>query len=117
MKNFYFTCLISCLALATTSAQAPALFNYQAVACDTGGVWANKNMKLKISILKGLSSGTQVYKEVHDVTTNQYGLFNVPIGSGAALDDTNINNVDWGSADMFLKLELDTDNSGNFQWL
>ena len=48
-------------------AQSPNLFNYQGVARDnTGTPLTNKSVGLRISLLKGSATGTEVYKELLD---------------------------------------------------
>ena len=62
--------------------QAPGTFNYQAVLRDAAGViLANTNASVQLVIHQGSETGTQVYSEVHNTTTNTYGLVNLEICS------------------------------------
>jgi uncharacterized protein (TIGR02145 family) len=96
-------------------AQAPNAFNYQGVARDlTGSPIVNKNIGLRISILQGSTTGTEVYKELHLESTNNIGLFNIHIGYGTAVSDS-IENINWGNGPFFLKIEMDTEGGSNYQ--
>ncbi|MCK5168453.1 MAG: hypothetical protein KAQ75_01135 [Bacteroidales bacterium] len=84
--------------------QAPEKFNYQAVIRDnTGELIINQDISLKISILEGTSTGTPVFSEVHNETTNAYGIVNIEIGSVSG----DFSSVNWESGDKFLKIEID----------
>jgi len=105
--KFLSTLLVSLTFSSILFAQAPQKMNYQGVARDNNGnVLANQNIGLRLSILSGSISGTTEYSETQAVATNDFGLFNVALGSGSVLSGT-INSVDWGSADHFIKVELD----------
>ena len=96
-------------------AQSPNLFNYQGVARDnTGTPLTNKSVGLRISLLKGSATGTEVYKELFLVTTNNLGLFSIQIGSGTVALGT-IASIDWSKGPYFLKIELDPNATNTFQ--
>lgn len=96
-------------------AQAPESFKYQGVARDnSGNVLANQNIGLKISILENSSSGNVVYSETHNVTTNQFGLFNIGIGSGTAVTGT-FSSINWGNTTHYTKIEMDETGGTNYQ--
>ncbi len=83
------------------------MFNYQGVARDNGGnVLANQNVGLQLSVLSGSISGTVEYSESHTVTTNDFGLFNVAIGSGTPVSGS-FSGIDWGASSHYLKVEMD----------
>ena len=78
-------------------AQAPQTFSYQTVIRDNN--WqavSNQNVSIEIAIIEDVASGTVVYKEVHDPTTNELGLVNLAIGSGGVMQG-NWTNIDWGN--------------------
>ena len=97
-------------------AQAPTGVNYQAVARNASGVMVNKSLGVRISILAGSTSGSADYVEKHSVTTNQYGLFNLVMGSGSAQSGT-FAGISWGSGSKFLKVEIDSNNGSNYTTL
>lgn len=102
--------LISTLA----SAQAPQAFPYQAVARDNAGnLLSNQAIALRFSILNTSSTGTVVYQEKQNVTTNSLGLFNVNIGQGTVLSGT-FSTINWGSGSKFIKVELDPAGGNTF---
>ena len=67
-------------------AQAPQQVKYQGVARDAAGaVIANGTLTVQFDIHTGSPTGTIVYTESHSgVTTNQFGLFSVNMGSVTA---------------------------------
>ena len=63
--------------------QAPDAFKYQAVVRDaSGNILANQNVSFRMSIYENSTTGIIVYSETHNVTTNNYGLSNLTIGTG-----------------------------------
>ena len=85
MKRFTIT-LILLLSCITLIAQVPAAFSYQAVVRNTSGeVIADKSVSLKISILRDSDTGTPVYVERHNTSTNEFGLVNLAIGNGTVI--------------------------------
>lgn len=93
--------------LLKAGAQAPQGFNYQGVARNTSGEpLANQNVSVKTSILNDSQLGTLIYSETHSVTTNQFGLFTLIIGSGAVGTGT-FNAIDWSTGSKYLKVEID----------
>ncbi|MEN8250214.1 MAG: hypothetical protein ABFS32_14875 [Bacteroidota bacterium] len=88
-------------------AQVPAAFNYQAVVRNNSGeVVSNQNVSFRISILQDSETGTIVYSEAHNVTTNDFGLANLKIGEGTVIDGV-FSPGGWGVANHFIKIELD----------
>ncbi len=116
MKN-YLLFLWLCIASISVFAQAPEAFNYQAVARDnSGNPLVSRSIKVKIGILSGSISGTTVYAETHTVTTNQFGLFNLAMGSGTVVSGT-FASINWGSNSFFTKVEVDPNGGNSFQLL
>ena len=75
-------------------AQSPEGFTYQSILRDVNGQSVvNQPVDLRFSLLQGSSSGPSVYTETHTVTTNDYGLLNLFIGSGTSLDDFSL--INW----------------------
>ena len=76
-------------------AQAPQYIKYQAVARDNNGnPLAGEVVGLRLSIRHGSSEGPIVYREVHDVMTNAFGLVTVNLGAGTS-DLGVFSMVDW----------------------
>jgi hypothetical protein len=96
-------------------AQAPQAFNYQGVARDlSGNPISNQNINLQITILQGSASGTEAYKETHNITTSDLGLFSLQIGMGTLVNG-DFENIDWGSEKHFLLIEMDENGDNNYQ--
>jgi hypothetical protein len=76
----------------------------------------NAPVKMKISILQGSASGTAVYSELHNPTTNANGLVSIEIGSGTSPVGT-IGSINWGNGTYFLKTETDPTNGTNYSIL
>ncbi len=96
-------------------AQAPPGINYQGVARDAEGKpLSNASIAVRISILQGSESGTAEYSEVHQVTTNPFGLFMLVIGQGDALTG-NFGFVSWAVGNKWLRIELDPTGGNSFQ--
>ena len=116
MKKVLFTILL-CLSLGIISqanAQAPRAINYQAIARDNSGkLLASTKISVRMNILKGSTSGTNVYQETFkDVSTNSAGQFNLMIGTGST--SNSFSSIDWGSANHFLQIEVDVNNGTNY---
>ncbi|MDX2001626.1 MAG: hypothetical protein SFW35_04300 [Chitinophagales bacterium] len=88
-------------------AQTPKGFRYQAVARDaSGAALANQNIKVRISIKDGSATAPAVYIETHKAGTNEYGLFSITIGNGAALNGS-FAAVPWSTGNKWLSIEID----------
>jgi hypothetical protein len=110
-KKFLTLCLAVALALGV-KAQAPQAFNYQGIArTTTGTALVNTPLKLRLSVIDGTEQGQVVYTETHEVSTNAYGLYNVHIGEGTALQG-NFAAIPWQLKNKYIKVELDA-NDGN----
>ena len=95
-------------------AQSPHMFNYQAVVrSPTGDILNNQNVSFEIVILQTSPTGTPVYTETHNATTNEYGLVTLKIGDGATSDD--LSSIDWGADDYFMKVSMDEEGGTNYQ--
>lgn len=87
--------------------QTPESFNYQAVARHgDGDIIQDQSITAVMGIYSGSGGSTLVYEESHNVTTNEYGLFTLKIGTGTATTG-DFGNIDWGSDIHFLQVELD----------
>lgn len=87
---------------------------YQGVARDnSGNILSNQLVNLRLTIIDNTPTGTQLYQETHSVTSNQFGLLNLVIGSGAIVQGVYAN-INWGNTDKFLKIEMDISGGTNF---
>ena len=96
------------------SAQSPNKMSYQAVIRDgSNNLVVNHAVRTKITILKGSSSGTSVYSETHNVTTNANGLATMTIGGGT-VNSGNMATIDWSQGPYFIKSETDPTGGINY---
>jgi hypothetical protein len=94
-------------------AQAPEEINFQTVLHETeGSILANQSVKLIVNIISESSDGDIVYREEHSVTSNQFGLINLKIGSGAVLYGS-WQDIMWSEQEQYMLIELDSSGSGN----
>lgn len=97
----------------TILAQVPESFKYQAILRNSSGeVIKATKISMQISIIEGEIDGSPVYSEIHSVTTNDYGLVNLNIGTGKS--EGAISNIDWSTGDYFIKIEIDLNNGTSF---
>lgn len=91
-------------------AQVPSKFNYQAVVRDVNGQAASSQpVELRFTIHNGSPSGSPVYTETSNLTSNQFGLVSTEIGANANLDVVN-----WGNGPKFLQVEAKVNNVASF---
>ena len=96
------------------SAQVPQAFSYQTIAFNaTGAPIANGNVALRISILDNSATGTVLYTETQNKTTNSKGLVNLNIGQGTATVGT-FGGINWGTNTKFVKVEMDPAGGSNY---
>lgn len=95
------------------SAQAPQAFKYQTVVRDAANaIMKNTDVYFRISILRGSSSGTEVYKETFSLRTNEFGLASFNIGQGSVVSGS-FTTIDWSGYSYWVKVELDPDAAGS----
>jgi len=100
----------------TTLAQTPEKFHYQALLRNsTEELIKNTEIDVKISILEESSSGTASYVEEHTVTTNNFGVFEINIGSGTFISGS-FSAIDWSSL-TFLQTEIAQPSGGTYTML
>ncbi len=103
--------LVALSIVAIGFAQAPEAVNYQGVARNASGATLNnQSVGLRFTIHQTTATGTTVYQETHNPTTNQFGLFSVQIGSGTVVSGT-FSSIAWGTDAYYLEVEMD-ENGG-----
>ena len=96
--------LLYLITLVTTVSLAQEGISYQAIAYDNNGFeMSNQEIQLQLSILGDSINGSAEYVESHTVTTDDFGLFSIVIGSGDT--EANLSSVNWKSP-KFLKVEM-----------
>jgi len=93
-------------------AQAPLGFNYQGIARQADGTPITEQIiGIRISITNG-SQGVIEFQEEHFPETNAFGLFAVIVGQGNG--NSTLNTLSWEGGNLWLQIELDPNNSGNY---
>jgi len=88
-------------------AQAPEGIVYQAEARDySGELYQNTSLDVKISILKDYEQGEVVWIGNHEVTTNNYGMFVLVIGTGTNDAGYVFDDISWGEYPHFLNVQV-----------
>lgn len=115
-KYLFFGSLLAFLLMSfNLFAQTPQSFNYQAVIRNSSGEpITNQNVGIQISILQGSSTGTPVYIETHDVSTNDYGIVALKVGNGTATSGDFAGN-DWSSGSYFIEIAIDESGGTAYQ--
>lgn len=120
MKNSILLSVLLFLTSYAFSQAPPEGISYQAVALDAAGkeivgvdargeAIPDQAISLRFSILSDSAKGPIQYTEVHKTNTDAFGLFSVIIGRGTQEGGavTGFQNINWGAAAHFLKVELD----------
>lgn len=111
-----FTSITIVLLTATLWAQSPLKLSYQAVIRDAGGkLVINQAVGIRISLLQGSATGTEVYNEIYNPNrqTNANGLVTIEIGNGVALTGT-FSTINWANGPYFIKTETDPSGGANY---
>ena len=88
-------------------AQAPQQFSYQAIVRNAGNaIVANAPVGVRVTILQGSASGTSVYVETQNPTTNLNGLATMSIGAGTVVSGS-LATIDWSNGPYFIRTETD----------
>ncbi|MDC3337365.1 hypothetical protein OAW23_05805 [Flavobacteriales bacterium] len=113
MKKFY-SVVIGLLLIGNVTAQAPNKMSYQAVVRDaSNSLVTSQPVGMQISILQGSVSGTPVYEEIQNPTTNANGLVSIEIGSGTIISG-DFNTINWSAGPYFIKTETDPSGGSTY---
>lgn len=113
MKKLLTFCSL-CILCANAICQVPERMGYQAVVRSTSGeLVRSQAVGLRLSILKGSITGTVVYEETQNPTTNTNGLFTVQIGNGTVVNGS-ISGIDWSDDTYFIKTETDPEGGTDY---
>ena len=96
--------LLYLITLVTSVSFAQEGISYQAIAYDNNGFeMSSQEIQLQLSILGDSINGSAEYVESHTVTTDDFGLFSIVIGSGDT--EAHLSSVNWKSP-KYLKVEM-----------
>jgi len=101
--------IISILSVQLLFAQAPQAIGFQGVAYGPDSEpLKEQNIKVKTEVLENSATGTSVYSENHDITTNTNGLYDLKIGRGN-VENGNFADLNWAGSSMYLRVSLSMD--------
>ncbi|MCE9540407.1 MAG: hypothetical protein K8R85_14500 [Bacteroidetes bacterium] len=113
MKKIY-TLIAGLMLTVSTFAQTPEKMSYQAVVRDpSNNLVSSQAIGMRISILQTTATGTAVYIETQNITSNANGLVTLEIGTGTVVSG-NFTTIDWGNDIYFLKTETDPTGGINY---
>ena len=94
--------------------QVPQTLTYQSVLRNNSNVLlSNTAVGIKISVLQGSASGSEIFSETQAATTNANGLLSLQIGAGNAVTGA-FANIDWANGPYFIKTETDPTGGSNY---
>jgi len=101
--------------------QVPQGVGYQGVATDSVGIeLVNQSISIRASILSTSATGTIEWQEIHNTSTDTFGLFNLTIGQGISTGNgalTSFADISWGANTHFLKIEMDVNGGSNYSFM
>jgi hypothetical protein len=112
MKNFAF--IISLSLITFLFAQTPQVMIYEAVLRNENGqILANRQIEMKISIIRTEVSKTVVYSETHTLTTDDKGLISIKIGNGTSVVGA-FSGIEWSKGSYFIQAETELNGGNNY---
>ena len=107
MKKTFFYTIALLLYTFLANAQAPQKISYQAVVRNSSNnLIVNAKVGMRLSILQGSISGSTVYVETQNPTTNANGLISIEIGGGVNVSGS-FDSINWPKGPYFVKTEID----------
>lgn len=104
--KYFFTFLFGLFVLVSFGQQIPDKFYYQGVLLDANGSpVTSQTIGVQITILQGSQSGTNVYQETHQVTTDANGRFSLFIGGGTS--SGSLSDIDWSAGPYYCNVAID----------
>ncbi|MGH1388340.1 hypothetical protein [Kordia sp.] len=91
----------------TVSTFAQQGINYKAIIKDdSGNVMANTSMNIQFTIHENTATGTIVYQESHNFTTDANGLVILTVGTSALISVGTFSAIDWAADVHFLQVTI-----------
>ena len=105
---------LSLLLVSSALTQVPNKMSFQTVVRNSQGkLVVNKIVGIRLSILQGNTTGTSVYVETHQKSSNTNGLITLEIGTGSVSQGV-FSSINWAMGPYFLKTELDVNGATNY---
>ena len=109
MKKLY--SLVLFLISLSVLSQTPGVINYQGVARYANGDPIVGTIGVSVTIHVGNANGTPTLIEQYSPTTNQFGIFEIRIGSNTA---GGLTNIGWGLNKYWLGVAIDPNGGTNY---
>lgn len=109
MKRIYSIALL--LIGLSSIAQVPQFINYQGVARTANGIPITGPIAVQVDIHAGSNNGVVVCHEIFHLTTNQFGIFDLRIGS---VSPGQFTVIPWGSTKYFVGVAIDPTGGNTF---
>lgn len=109
--------LIGFLSFTTTiQAQAPASFSYQAVIRNLSNeLIIDSTVSVRITILRGATTGSQIFQQTFNPVTNQAGLISLEIGgTGGNIVFGDLGAIDWSNGPYFIEQAIGPSGGTNY---
>lgn len=115
MKKIFLLTALSFSLMISFAQHVPQGMKYQAVARNlSGDIIANQPISLKINLVTEQgNSSTVYYSEIHNVTTNQLGLFTLTIGEGEVQKGT-FSSIPWSTEDIWMQVAIKDNGKADF---
>ena len=95
--------------------QVPKKMSYQATIRDaSNNLISQKNVGMKISIVKDEPNGNPLFIETHLAVSNLNGLISIQIGAGFKIFG-DLSSINWGDGSYYIKTEIDPDGGYDFK--
>lgn len=111
MKNIilYFFIFLNCYFI--YGQKIPQGINYQGIARDNNGKeLSNQKLSVQVEIIE---NNVSLYSERHDISSNQFGLFNLIIGRGSTTSSLAFDRIPWENGNKkFIKTSIDFNGDG-----
>jgi hypothetical protein len=78
-----------------------------------GNPLVTQAVSFRFTIIKGTPIGADVFQEIHNVTTDDFGAVSLVINNGTGKVGV-FENIDWGADSYFLKVELDKTGGSSY---
>ena len=114
MKKLLVIIALCVLVTSLSISQSPRSFKYQAIARDVeGNIISNKQISLRINLLRGSNTGKIVYTEIHDLQTTDFGLILLEIGNGNSKSG-DFSLIEWGSDNYYVSIDVDKNGGSDY---
>ena len=120
MKKFVLLFLIQTIAAFALFGQSSgdAGMNFQAIARDASGrLIANQPVQVRISLTSKAGVVQTLFSEIHQVRTDDQGLFNLVVGEGKNTVGASFADVPWQAQPIWMEVEIKSEGANRFEWV